>query len=170
VRGIQFLIQCIGVTRAFLTTNCNSPINVLDIYWPSLKILHSSGAVTRLTELGGCRFMPNAHQIRERLADWINGKTSLIEFEDWFIPATWNIHQSGDKDAENMVDEIELNLSEYSGGYISQIELRDAMRSLLADTSTTLVIKWARPDSFRLPALGLLAVGAATQLSRLPSV
>lgn len=76
--------------------------------------------------------MPNVYQIREKLSDWINGKISLAEFEDWFVPATWNVHRSGDEAAENLVDEIELNLSEYSGGYLSREQLVVAMRSALA--------------------------------------
>ena len=85
--------------------------------------------------------MANVHQIRENLAKWINGKSSLAQFEDWFVPATWDIHRSGDQAAENLVDEIELSLSEYSGGYLSHQELVDAMRSILASVSPIYVIK-----------------------------
>jgi len=81
--------------------------------------------------------MPNVYQIRERLADWLSGKISLTEFEDWFVPATWRIESSGDDAAENLVDEIELNLSEYSGGYLSREQLMDAMRPLLASLPLT---------------------------------
>ncbi|SPE39784.1 hypothetical protein SBA3_3410003 [Candidatus Sulfopaludibacter sp. SbA3] len=75
--------------------------------------------------------MPDALQIRAQLADWIEGRISLAEFEDWFVPATWNIHHCNDPEAEDLADEIELSLSEYSGGYLSASELRDGMRKLL---------------------------------------
>ena len=79
--------------------------------------------------------MPNIHQIRYKLDDWMNGRVSLAEFEDWFVPATWNIHQSGDQEAASIVNEIELNLSEYSGGHLSQEELRIAMGLVLGRLS-----------------------------------
>jgi hypothetical protein len=88
--------------------------------------------------------MVSVHQIRLRLADWINGEISLAEFEDWFVPETWDIHKLGDKEAEDLVDEIELNLSEYSGGYLSKEELQASLKRLV---SPIIVINWNRPDA-----------------------
>lgn len=73
--------------------------------------------------------MADLYQIREHLADWIAGTISLSEFEDWFVPATWNIR--GDVDLIDLVDEIELNISEYSGGYLSAQLLKTVMRKLI---------------------------------------
>jgi hypothetical protein len=84
--------------------------------------------------------MPNVHQIRERLASWLSGNISLAEFEDWFVPETWNMHKFNDREAESLVDDIELSLSEYSGGYLSREQLLDAMRSVLASGSPNYVI------------------------------
>jgi hypothetical protein len=80
--------------------------------------------------------MPNAPQIRSRLAEWIDGRISLSAFEDWFVPATWNIHKENDSEAENLADEIELSLSEYSGGYLSIAELRESLEELTLPFST----------------------------------
>jgi hypothetical protein len=74
--------------------------------------------------------MPGAVQIRSRLADWINGRVSLSEFEDWFVPETWNIHKANDPEAEALADEIELSLSEYSGGYLSLGQLKENLKEL----------------------------------------
>lgn len=74
--------------------------------------------------------MPDALQIRSRLAEWTDGKISLSEFEDWFVPETWNIHKANDLEAEDLVDEIELSLSEYSGGYLSVGELKKRLKDL----------------------------------------
>jgi hypothetical protein len=68
--------------------------------------------------------MVNASQVRERLADWLDGRISLSEFEGWLVPATWNIHKANDAEAESLVDEIELRLSEYSGGHMAAKQLR----------------------------------------------
>lgn len=74
--------------------------------------------------------MADLYSIRQHLSDWIDGKISLSEFEDWFVPATLKMQESGD--LVDFIDEIELNLSEYSGGHVSKHELRGAMVSLLS--------------------------------------
>jgi hypothetical protein len=79
---------------------------------------------------GACGFIPNAFQIRSRLAEWINGGISLSEFEDWFVPETWNIHKANDPEAEALTDEIELSLSEHSGGYLSLDRLKENIKGL----------------------------------------
>jgi hypothetical protein len=71
--------------------------------------------------------MSKAPEIRRRLADWLDGNTSLREFEDWFVPNTWDLHLSGDVEAEEITDEIELSLFEYSDGTRSSSELREAL-------------------------------------------
>ena len=77
--------------------------------------------------------MIGASQIRARLAGWIDERTSLAEFEDWFVPATWDIHKSDDAEAENLTNEIELSLSEYSGGYSSEEQLRMSLNRLVRE-------------------------------------
>jgi hypothetical protein len=74
--------------------------------------------------------MPDALQIRTRLADWLDGKISLSEFEDWFVPETWDIHKANDPDAEDLADEIELSLSEYSGGHVSVDQLKQNLTEM----------------------------------------
>jgi len=75
--------------------------------------------------------MPDALQIRSRIADWLDGKISLSEFEDWFVPVTWDIHKGNDPEAEELTDEIELSLSGYSGEYLSLDQLKDKLRELV---------------------------------------
>ena len=43
-------------------------------------------------------------------------------FEAWFASVTWNIQ--GSDELVNLVDEIELNLSECLGGYLSKQQLK----------------------------------------------
>jgi hypothetical protein len=74
--------------------------------------------------------MPDALQIRLRLSEWIDGRISLSEFEDWFVPETWSIHMANDPEAEDLTDEIELTLSEYSGGHLSIALLKDRLKEL----------------------------------------
>ena len=93
--------------------------------------------------------MPDALQIRARLADWLDGKISLSEFEDWFVPETWNIHKAADPEAEELVDKIELSLSEYSGGYLSPAQLRESLGELVAAAHPFVL----SPDAIRWPSV-----------------
>jgi hypothetical protein len=71
------------------------------------------------------------NEIREKLASYLVGEISLEEFEDWFVPASWNVGQGKNQSAINMVYEIELRLSEYSDGFRNEDELRSLLKPLL---------------------------------------
>src|SRR5260370_32223975 len=71
--------------------------------------------------------MVSPAEIRQQLSRWIGGEISLGQFEDWFVPATWNAHSAEDKEVEALADEIELNLSEFSDGVLSEQELREEL-------------------------------------------
>ena len=62
-------------------------------------------------------------EIRSQLLRCLSDQISIEEFEDWFAPATWNVHQSGDRDAEFLTGVIELLLAEFSSGHLSEAEL-----------------------------------------------
>jgi hypothetical protein len=70
-------------------------------------------------------------RIREHLADYVSGKTSLWEFDDWFIPATWDVDKSGDQPLIDLTYEIILRLAEYSNGDCSEAELKDLLRPVV---------------------------------------
>ena len=44
--------------------------------------------------------------IYSKASEFVEGKISFRQFEDWFVPATWNIDQEN-KAVEGFVDEIE---------------------------------------------------------------
>lgn len=67
--------------------------------------------------------------MRSRLASYLEGKNSLGEFQEWFIPAAWNIES--DNDAELIAGEIELRLAEYTSGHLSDSELRAELLALV---------------------------------------
>lgn len=71
--------------------------------------------------------------IRGKLASYIVGEISLGEFEDWFVPASWNVSQSNNSNAVNLVYEIELWLSEYSDGHWNEQELKNNLKPLVID-------------------------------------
>lgn len=75
--------------------------------------------------------MPNIADVCDHVRQWLAGGISLREFEDWFVPETWNVHSSGDSELESLVDEIELNLSEYSDHVLNADELRREMANAI---------------------------------------
>lgn len=88
--------------------------------------------------------------IRDHVGQWLRGVISLRELEDWFVPATWDVHRSGDPQLEALVDEIELNLSEYSDRVISLDELREqlknAVRSFESVSTRPIYGYWSETD------------------------
>jgi hypothetical protein len=74
--------------------------------------------------------MPNASQIRSKLAEWIDGGISFREFEDWFVPETWNLENEVDPEAEALAADIDMAISEYGSGGSNKDELRAALAAL----------------------------------------
>jgi hypothetical protein len=66
----------------------------------------------------------NAWEIRDKAVAFVAGKLSLRQFEDWFVPGTWDQHQVDDPEAESLADSIELSISEYTDGLSSDAQLR----------------------------------------------
>lgn len=57
--------------------------------------------------------MATALEIRQQLTRLLAGEVSLDEFQDWFVPCTWNIHLTGDTEARELAYEIKGVLAEY---------------------------------------------------------
>jgi hypothetical protein len=74
--------------------------------------------------------------IRDKLASYLVGELSLEDFEDWFVPESWNVAQTNDQNATNLVYEIELWLAEYSNGHWSEDELKDHLKLIVFRNST----------------------------------
>ena len=70
-------------------------------------------------------------EIREQLARYLVGEISLQEFEDWFVPASWNVVQSKNMSAIYLVYEIELWLAEFSDGFWNEDELKEKLLPLV---------------------------------------
>lgn len=65
-----------------------------------------------------------AAEIQKRVQQWLDGKISFRELEDWFVPVAGRIANENDAEAERLVDDIDMSLSEYSDGVLSVSELR----------------------------------------------
>lgn len=84
-----------------------------------------------------------ANEIRDRLASYVSNEISIHEFDDWVAQHTWNVHRSGDSEAEQLAFEIEAKLAEFSGGQIDEPSLRHELAALLPDRTpkTVLIVK-----------------------------
>lgn len=70
-------------------------------------------------------------EIRENLSRYLEGAISLREFEDWFLPGTWNIHRLGDQSAQNLAYGIGLLLAEFSNRDWTENELRQQLKAYI---------------------------------------
>jgi hypothetical protein len=73
-------------------------------------------------------------QIRESFSKFLDGTVSPAEFEDWFVPQTWNIQSSRDSAAESLLDEIQTLISGYTSGQLSEPEFRDSLLRFVRQT------------------------------------
>ena len=73
----------------------------------------------------------NAKEIHSKAAEFVAGRISLRQFEEWFVPATWDIHKANDSEAESLADEIDLNISEYTDGVLSADQLKQELAAAI---------------------------------------
>lgn len=84
--------------------------------------------------------MPSSleRDIREHLAGFLSGRTSLREFDAWFSPATLAVETANDDGANELMWEIMLRLAEHSNGDRALDETKALLREFAAQTSTAL--------------------------------
>ena len=67
-------------------------------------------------------------EVRERLAQYLDGKITLEEFEAWFLSETWDTEQDGDA---RLISSVRHRLGEFSSGDWTEGELRVLLRPLI---------------------------------------
>jgi hypothetical protein len=70
-------------------------------------------------------------KIREWLARYLANEISIQEFQDRFVPTTWEVEKSNDVPAIDLAHEIDLRMAEFSNGHWTEAELRDKLRPLV---------------------------------------
>lgn len=75
------------------------------------------------------------------VASYVRGDLPLATFQEWFIPATWNVRNIADDDAISLIRAIQLTLAEFLSGDISEEELRRDLGGLAGPISPPVV--WA---------------------------
>lgn len=85
---------------------------------------------------------------------YVSGEITLQAFEEWFIPATWDIRKIPDAETLGLIREIQLLMAEYSSGDRSEDNLKGTLSALLpvpmivVESSTAV----AQPSGRRRPA------------------
>lgn len=63
-------------------------------------------------------------EIRTHLADYVSKRTSLGEFEEWFIPETWDVENQGNDAARDLTLAVMRLLVKHSNGDLTESGLR----------------------------------------------
>ncbi len=63
-------------------------------------------------------------ELRRKLIQYLLGNMSLREFQQWFVPTTWDIHLSTEPGAIDLTYKIDLRLAEYTSGHLPENQLR----------------------------------------------
>lgn len=63
-------------------------------------------------------------ELRQELARYLKGHCTLQDFEDWFVPRSWNFNQNSNPSLQKLVAQIELSIAEFSNGDWTEKELR----------------------------------------------
>ncbi len=103
-------------------------------------------------------------EIGKKLNVFLDGSTSLDDFEDWLIVTSWNMHTDSSDEAQRLAWAIELNLSEYSSNHLDAEELRVALNDLIPMNPGVEIIRRTLigPDVF-------LETGSSTVISNFPN-
>jgi hypothetical protein len=70
-------------------------------------------------------------EIEKHLRAYLSGNSSLRTFEDWFLPATWNLRVEKDPGAGALSAEVSLRLAEFDENHLDEQELRDEFEAIL---------------------------------------
>jgi hypothetical protein len=78
--------------------------------------------------------MPLANQIRRKAFAYLSGRQSLRSFHKWFVAATCDIPHV-DESTQELVDEIDLLMAEYTSGHWTREDLNERLGALIENVS-----------------------------------
>lgn len=74
-------------------------------------------------------------EILRHLRLYIAGELSRREFEDWFVPAAWNLRAEDDPSGSALSEQVYLALAEADNGHLDEAELLERFAELDAASS-----------------------------------
>ncbi len=77
--------------------------------------------------------MPNPLdlEIREHLARYLVGESTLREFREWFIRATDRVDLRVESPLRDLIGEIELRVAEFTSSHLGEDDLRSLLTPLI---------------------------------------
>jgi hypothetical protein len=72
-------------------------------------------------------------ELRQELTRYLKGQCKLKDFEDWFVPSSWDFNRNTNPSLQKLVSQIELSIAEFSNGDWSEIELRQQLGILMTN-------------------------------------
>ena len=73
-----------------------------------------------------------AEEILRHIRDYLDGTSSRIEFENWFLPATWNLSEEKEPAAHALSAQVYLALAEFDNGDLDEAELRERLAEVVS--------------------------------------
>jgi len=67
-------------------------------------------------------------ELQQHLLNYLNGQTTLRQFEEWFVPATWDVQDTDNPQLIETRNAIDARIAEYTNGDWSEDELRNFLR------------------------------------------
>lgn len=80
------------------------------------------------------------NQIYKKIADYVLGKETLKDLENWLIPTTWDLRGEPDKKAVDLANEVVLLLMEYSNGHQTEEEVKKVLREKVTNIFETVTL------------------------------
>jgi len=73
---------------------------------------------------------PTLQELQNHLGSYLQGKSFLSEFRDWFDAETWGLAEGPDTVVSQVAGQIELHLAEFTIGHLTEEELRVQLQPL----------------------------------------
>lgn len=73
------------------------------------------------------------HEIQFHLSRYLSNARTLAEFRNWFDDETWGLAAEPDSPARRLAGEIELRVAEFTGGHLTEDDLRRLLMPLVPD-------------------------------------
>lgn len=73
------------------------------------------------------------HELHARVTAYVSGRSSLREFQEWFVPVAWALDERENPDQVLVAGAIELLLAEWSNGHWTEDELKEKLSEYAVD-------------------------------------
>jgi hypothetical protein len=81
--------------------------------------------------------MLDAQDFIRRLSDFAVGRLTIREFEEWFVAASWNVHDWAEPVLRDAVYMLEIAFAEHSNGHVSTSFLRASAGDIVRELETS---------------------------------